>query len=93
MFASTSAATKLPLLAAKLSAEDVSVMMISVGVCRIGVSLAATRFTTKSTLVVATPSNTPNSNVSKVFAVKALIAASFGVNVYAPVEVVNTSVP
>ena len=58
-----------------------------------GTSLTALIFTTKSTLVVTTPSDTPKVNVSVVFAVKGLITASFGVKVYAPVVVVSTRVP
>ena len=79
MFASTSAATKLPLIIAKLSVAEVSVMVIAAGVCRLGVSLAATKFTPKFAVVVTVPSETPKVKLSDAFAVSALIAALFGV--------------
>ena len=54
-------------------------MVITAGVCRLGVSLAATKFTTKFAVVVTTPSETPKVKLSDTFAVRALIAALFGV--------------
>ena len=54
-------------------------MVITTGVCREGVSFAATRFTTKFAVVVTVPSKTPKIKLSELFAVSALIAALFGV--------------
>ena len=54
-------------------------MVIATGVAKLGVSLAATKFTPRFAVVVTVPSETPKVNVSELFAVSALIAALFGV--------------
>jgi len=59
----------------------------------VGVSFTPVRFTVSVPAVVAVPSLTVTLNVSVVLAARALIAAAFGVKVYAPVVAVTAKVP
>ena len=59
----------------------------------VGASFTPVRFTVSVVVGVAVPSLTVTVNVSVVLAARALIAAAFGVNVYAPLAAVTTKVP
>ena len=59
----------------------------------VGVSFTPVRFTVSVAVVVAVPSLTVTLNVSLELAARALIAAAFGVKVYAPVASVTARVP
>jgi len=59
----------------------------------VGKSFTAVRLIAKLVVVVSAPSLTDTVKVSVVAALSALIAAAFGVNVYAPLVVVTVSVP